>query len=323
MKLLLLDDSHTVLSLISESLANEGYDVVACSSIIEANEQIANTRNNTDDFDCVITGLNMPAYGLTENEMAEAQGSMLAGWIWLKNYIMSKRKKVGKIILSGFVEVLLRSLPPSETSLLNDVYLLSKADNDIIGKLWLMLKRIEDSKTTNIPQYRYGNGAIASSNILIDREEIIVPSPEIIASLEVVNYSLLSAIKNDESFIDRLTPREFEELVCEVLDKNGLTVKLTKQTCDGGKDIIVCENKLIGNFLTYVECKKYRKDRPVAVNLVRELYGAVMADNVTAGLLITSSYFSREAEAFTEKVKNRMSLMDYNGLFQVILKTNS
>lgn len=174
----------------------------------------------------------------------------------------------------------------------------------------------------DIPQYCYGAGVVESSNILLPKKEIIVPSQELISNLIVVNNSLLAQIKKNEKLIDELTSREFEELVCEILDKNGLIVKLTKQTCDGGKDIIVCENKLIGNILTYVECKKHRKDRPIAVNIVRELYGTVMADNATTGLLVTTSYFTKEAKAFTEKIRNRMSLMDYDELFQVISKTD-
>jgi restriction endonuclease Mrr len=107
-----------------------------------------------------------------------------------------------------------------------------------------------------------------------------------------------------------------------MLDKNGFRVSLTKQTRDGGKDIIVVENKIIGNHLIYAECKKYDKNRPVGVELVRQLYGTVVADRATAGMLITSSYFTRDAKEFTQKIEHQMSLMDYCGLLQAIKDTN-
>lgn len=73
-------------------------------------------------------------------------------------------------------------------------------------------------------------------------------------------------------------------------------------------------------FLIYVECKQYAPDRPVGVNLVRELYGTISADEATAGLLITSSYFSKDAINFKNKVKHRLNLMDYVQLISEIQK---
>ena len=116
------------------------------------------------------------------------------------------------------------------------------------------------------------------------------------------------------------SPCEFEEVVCEMLDKKGYKVNLTNQTRDGGKDIIIVENNILGSFLIYVECKHYSPDHPIGVKLVRELYGTISADNATAGLLITSSYFSKDAINFKNTVKNRISLMDYVQLISEIQK---
>jgi len=40
----------------------------------------------------------------------------------------------------------------------------------------------------------------------------------------------------------------------------------------------------------------------------------VAADRATAGVLVTSSYFSDEAKQFTEQVKSQMSLLEYADL---------
>lgn len=170
-------------------------------------------------------------------------------------------------------------------------------------------------------KYKLGQGLyLQSPELLIpEKPEIIIPKP-IVEDISTINTSLLSKIAQNPKLLHECSPREFEELVCEMLDKKGYKVNLTSQTKDGGKDIIIVENNLLGSFLIYVECKHYSPERPIGVNLVRELYGTISADEATAGLLITSSYFSKDAINFKNKVKHRISLMDYIQLISEIQK---
>ena len=41
-----------------------------------------------------------------------------------------------------------------------------------------------------------------------------------------------------------------------------------------------------------------------------------MSDNATAGMIVTTSYFTKDAQEFTEQIKHRMTLKDYNDLVQ-------
>ena len=164
--------------------------------------------------------------------------------------------------------------------------------------------------------YQYGNGIDFSSNIIFPQNKVIVPPKAIIRDVTAVDNSLLSKAKENPKIIFNLSPREFEELVCEFLNKKGYNVKLTKQTRDGGKDIIVVQKSVLGEFCIYVECKKYDTSRPISVGLVRELYGTIMSDNATAGMIVTTSYFTKDAQEFTGQVKHRMTLKDYNDLVQ-------
>jgi len=144
--------------------------------------------------------------------------------------------------------------------------------------------------------------------------EIIDTTPQfqhIISDIKIVNSDILNLLKRRPEDIYNLTPRQFEETVAELMLRRGYTVELTQQTRDGGKDMIIANQKDIGNFLYYLECKKHAPDRPVGVNLVRQLAGTVSVDKVTAGIMVTSSYFSPEAIQFTEKIKHQMSLIDY------------
>jgi HJR/Mrr/RecB family endonuclease len=150
--------------------------------------------------------------------------------------------------------------------------------------------------------------------------KLVLPeNPEIETKVRIVNTSLIEKVKSNHKLIHSLVPRQFEELVAELFQKDGYNVSLTKQTHDGGKDLFIVENKRLGNFIYYVECKKFSPHIPVGVRLVRELYGTVIADRVTAGLLVTSSYFSKEAIQFSEQVKTQIALMEFIDLRKWIL----
>ena len=131
------------------------------------------------------------------------------------------------------------------------------------------------------------------------------------SDIQIVNSNALQWLKMRPENMYKLKPREFEELMAELMVKRGYKVDLTQPTRDGGKDLIVARHDDFGNFIYYIECKQYDAKNAVGVNLVRELMGAVHADQVTAGIMITSSYFSPDAIAYSKRVKHQMSLVDF------------
>lgn len=92
----------------------------------------------------------------------------------------------------------------------------------------------------------------------------------------------------------QLTGRKFEEVMAEIYCKLGYNVELTKTSRDGGKDIIIRKPEVLGDFIYYVECKKYSPDKPVGVGIVRELSGVIEMDRVNGGIIATTSYFARD-----------------------------
>jgi len=89
---------------------------------------------------------------------------------------------------------------------------------------------------------------------------------------------------------------------------------LTPASRDGGKDIYIATKDSLGSFLYLVECKRYAPDRPVGVGFIRQLYGTVQAERATAGILATTSFFTRGAKDFQSKVEFQISLQDYLGI---------
>lgn len=86
--------------------------------------------------------------------------------------------------------------------------------------------------------------------------------------------------------------------MAEIYSKLGYKVERTQSTRDGGKDIIIRKPEKLGDFIYYVECKKYAPKRHVGVGIIRNLVGTVNTDRVNGGILATTSYFTSVARKF-------------------------
>src|SRR5262249_50051773 len=109
-------------------------------------------------------------------------------------------------------------------------------------------------------------------------------------------------------------PRRFEELIAELLIREGLRVELTPAIKDGGADVLAFADTPIGQHLYLIECKKYARSHPVGVELVRSLYGVVEAQRATAGMLVTTSSFTRGALKLQRTLEHRISLQPLDEL---------
>lgn len=140
------------------------------------------------------------------------------------------------------------------------------------------------------------------------------PERRIIADVTSVSDEFLLMLHNNPKLLYELSPRGFEEVVAEILHKLGYDITLTPASRDGGKDIYAAKKNDIGSFLYIVECKRYAPDNTIGVGLIRQLNGVVEAERATAGILATTSFFSKDAKEFQAKIENRMSLKDYLGI---------
>jgi hypothetical protein len=118
-----------------------------------------------------------------------------------------------------------------------------------------------------------------------------------------------------------LSPRKFEELVAELYARRGFEITLTRPSGDEGVDLYVVRHDDLGTTMTVVQCKRYARNRPVGVSLVRELIGTVELHRASAGVLLTTSRFTRGARGIERSVKYRLALKDYFDL-QDLLKAS-
>jgi restriction system protein len=99
-----------------------------------------------------------------------------------------------------------------------------------------------------------------------------------------------------------LTPRRFEKLVEGVYRNHGYEVILTKQSRDGGCDLILMKNG--DEKAAIVECKRYIKSRKVDVYTARQILGVAFLDGYSGAKIVTTSYFTSPAQAVVQKLKN-------------------
>jgi HJR/Mrr/RecB family endonuclease len=67
-----------------------------------------------------------------------------------------------------------------------------------------------------------------------ENETDIVPV-QIVTDTKVINKALLEVVKKDLAHIHKMTPRQFECLVAELLEKKGYQVEITPETRDWGR----------------------------------------------------------------------------------------
>jgi HJR/Mrr/RecB family endonuclease len=114
--------------------------------------------------------------------------------------------------------------------------------------------------------------------------------------------------------IYKLTPRKFEELIASILKDFGFDVELTKATRDGGRDIIAYIRNAVCKYLTYVECKKYHAKNKVGVGIVREVAGVHKIKQANKSIIVTTSYFTKDAVKEAKLIEHDLELKDYDNL---------
>jgi restriction system protein len=95
---------------------------------------------------------------------------------------------------------------------------------------------------------------------------------------------------------------DFEHLVRELFErvfaKSGGDVKVTQASRDGGVDAIAFDPDPIRGGKIVIQAKRYTN--VVGVGAVRDLYGTVMNEGATKGILVTTSDYGPDAYAFVK-----------------------
>lgn len=117
--------------------------------------------------------------------------------------------------------------------------------------------------------------------------------------------------------ISALSWREFEEFIGEAYRRQGYRVEdLGGSGADGGIDLRLRKK----DETVLVQCKHWEAEQ-VGVKIVRELYGVVASEGATKGIVVTTGYFTRDAELFAHG--KPLSLIRGNELSRLVEGQNS
>lgn len=124
----------------------------------------------------------------------------------------------------------------------------------------------------------------------------------------------LNRLADDPSALNRLSPRAFEGFVANLLTSVGYEVTVTPATGNGGIDMIATLKSDVATLLGVVECKRYNRDRPVGVDVVRQLDGYAEEARAAFALLVTNTRVTKQAYEFLKHVRNRVQVVDRDRL---------
>ena len=135
-----------------------------------------------------------------------------------------------------------------------------------------------------------------------------------VASYDVAN-------KLDEGYnLAIMDWEDFEHLIRELFEKefstNGGEVKVTQASRDGGVDAVAFDPDPIRGGKIVIQAKRYANT--VGVSAVRDLYGTVMNEGATKGILVSTADYGPDAYEFA---KNKpLTLLNGNNLLYLLEK---
>lgn len=113
---------------------------------------------------------------------------------------------------------------------------------------------------------------------------------------------------------------DFEYFVRELFDKmfnvNGGEVKVTQASHDGGVDAIAFDDDPIRGGKFVIQAKRYNNVVPVSA--VRDLYGTMIHEGATKGILVTTSFYGKESYDFSKD--KPITLIDGQALLGLLNK---
>lgn len=134
----------------------------------------------------------------------------------------------------------------------------------------------------------------------------------VISNLKDVELELIQALAANPKLMYELNPEVFEKLIAELMAGKGYDVEWTGRTKNTGVDVIAVKTDELGiNSKFLVECKRYKESNSVGVELIRTLYGSVIAEQANGGIMVTTSKYQSGALKFASDTQI-LHTKDYN-----------
>jgi restriction system protein len=154
-------------------------------------------------------------------------------------------------------------------------------------------------------------------------EEIVPIDPQIRLDKEdkrfVEGREVLSGLVQGQN-LSTMDWQDFEHLIRELLSKeyarDGAEVRITRASRDQGVDAIIFDPDPLRGGKYVVQAKRY--NAVVELSAVRDLWGTVMNEGASRGILVTTSWFGRDAYDWT--ANKPITLIDGQNLLALLAK---
>lgn len=183
-------------------------------------------------------------------------------------------------------------------------------------------------------QYLIDNYPLYSNNVEKNKEASKQKNKSADDELNINNYTPIEIIENaNEKLVSQLAldlleklhnvdPFRFEFIVAELLEKMGYgDLTVTKKSGDGGIDAIVNEDKL-GLDKILIQAKRYKENNIVNEKTVRDFLGALAAEQVQKGIIVTTSVFAEKAKVTARQSDKKVVLIDGTKLATLLIENN-
>lgn len=104
-----------------------------------------------------------------------------------------------------------------------------------------------------------------------------------------------------------MAPYEFEHLVRQIFEEMGMQAWNTEAIKDDGVDAVAVNNNAVFGGMCIIQAKRYRN--AVGVEAVRALAGVMEDKHATKGILVTTSWVTRDGHAFATR-HGRIEIME-------------
>jgi len=198
-------------------------------------------------------------------------------------------------------------------------------------------QRIDGNLLRQFPEFRdfeersrVGRTSSAQSATAVASAELPAPPPlppeeRIQQAHAELDAALRSALLET---IMQVSPDFFENLVLDLLgamgyggQRAGARERLGK-SCDGGVDGLIREDELGLNRL-YLQAQRYQPVNKVGVDTIRSFAGALDDHGADKGIMITTSSFSPDAQAYAKRnQRKRIILIDGQELADLMIRFN-
>jgi len=247
----------------------------------------------------------------------------LANYFHLSNEDMQLRTKSGNITQFNdrigwarqyFRRALFIEIPQ------NGIYRITKRGLDYLSKHTSL--SIDD--LMEYPEYAKFNSSRHKKDHSIQTSSIVelTPTEQLEQAFDSIEKDLAADLLNK---VLGQSPTFFEHLVVDLLVKMGYggsfadSAKVTQLSNDEGIDGIIYEDKL-GLDKIYIQAKRWTNQ--VGRPTIQQFAGALVGQNATKGVFITTSSYSKEAKLYVEGLHQKIVLIDGQELAKYMIEYN-